>query len=399
MSIGSGTLGSMNPTLLAAKPYVMAELDRQKQARLKAGLPVYDFGVGDPIEPTPPFIIEAVRRSVPEVSQYPSVAGTKALREAAAAWAKRRFGVALDPDTQILPTAGSKEAIFHLALVLVDPATSKRRVVYPTPGYPIYEPGALFAGAVPHPVPLSARTDFAFDLADVPAAALAETRLLWVNYPHNPTGKVVGRDYYQRLVAGCRQHGIVLASDECYVDLAFDAEAASVLQVATTGVLAFFSLSKRSGMTGYRSGFIAGDPELIALYRKFRAFMGVAGTEFVQGAAVAAWSDDAHVAERKAVFEAKRDLVLPALRRLGYEVGASEGTFFLWPKVPASGRDRGDAYAHSARLLEAGIIVSPGDTFGPGGEGYVRVALVPPLETCRAALAVWERIGISRGGR
>lgn len=384
----------MNAALLATKPYVMAELDRLKQARLAARLPVYDFGVGDPIEPTPPFIVEALRRAVPEVSQYPSVAGTKALRQACADWVRRRFGVTLDPETQILPTAGSKEAIFHLALVLVDPSTARRRVVYPTPGYPIYEAGALFAGAVAHPVPLSARTDFAFDLGDVPEAALAETRLLWVNYPHNPTGKVVGREYYRALVDGCRRHGIVLASDECYVDLAFDAEAASVLQVSTEGVLAFFSLSKRSGMTGYRSGFVAGDPELIALYRKFRAFMGVAGAEFVQAAAVAAWSDDAHVAERAAVFKAKRDLVLPALRRLGYEVRASEGTFFLWLRVPPGGRDGGDAHAHAARLLESGIIVSPGDAFGPGGEGYVRVALVPPLETCRAALEVWERIGI-----
>lgn len=383
----------MNRALLATKPYVMAELDRQKRARLDAGLPVYDFGVGDPTLPTPPFIVEALKTAVPAVSQYPSVAGTRALREACAAWVRRRFAVALDPETQVLPTAGSKEAIFHLAMVLVDPATAKRRVVYPTPGYPIYEPGALFAGATPHPVPLSARTDFAFDLSDVPAEALAETRLLWVNYPHNPTGKVVGRDYYVRLATACRERGVVLASDECYVDLAFDAESASVLQATTTGVLAFFSLSKRSGMTGYRSGFVAGDPELVALYRKFRAFMGVAGAEFVQGAALAAWSDDMHVAERKAAFKAKRDLVLPALRRLGYEVGASEGTFFLWLRVPPSGRDRGDAHAHAARLLEAGIIVSPGDAFGPGGEGYVRVALVPPLETCRAALAVWERVG------
>ncbi len=226
----------------------------------------------------------------------------------------------------------------------------------------------------------------------MPPAVLDETRLLWVNYPHNPTGKVVGRAYYERLVAGCRAHGIVLASDECYVDLAFDAEAASVLQVATKGVLAFFSLSKRSGMTGYRSGFVAGDPELIALYQKFRAFMGVAGPEFVQAAATAAWSDDRHVEARRAVFKAKRDLVLPRLRRLGYEVGASEGTFFLWLRVPPGGRDRGDAHAHAARLLEAGIIVSPGDAFGPGGEGYVRVALVPPIDRCREALSVWEDV-------
>jgi succinyldiaminopimelate transaminase len=384
----------MNPTLLATKPYVMAELDRLKRARLEAGLPVYDFGVGDPIEPTPDFIREAARRAVPEVSQYPTVAGTRAFREAAAGWVRRRFGVSLDPETQVLPTAGSKEAIFHLALVLVDPAERRRRVVYPTPGYPIYEPGALFAGATPHPVPLSARTDFAFDLADVPADILAETRLLWVNYPHNPTGKVVGRAYYDRLVEGCRRHGIVLASDECYVDLAFDAEAGSVLQATTSGVLAFFSCSKRSGMTGFRSGFVAGDPELIALYRKYRAFMGVAGPEFVLAAATAAWRDDRHVEARRAVFEAKRAAMLPALRRLGYEVGASEGTFFLWLRVPPGGRDRGDARAHAARLLDAGLIVSPGDAFGPGGEGYVRVALVPPLQACRAALAVWEGVGL-----
>ncbi|HWP34956.1 MAG TPA: succinyldiaminopimelate transaminase [Thermodesulfobacteriota bacterium] len=382
----------MNPALLAAEPFVMAELGRLKAARLAAGLPVYDFGVGDPIEPTPPFIREALVRAVPAVSQYPSVAGTPELRRAAAGWVERRFGVRLDPDTQILPTMGSKEAIFHLPMVLVDPAERRRRVVYPTPAYPIYEPGALFAGAIAHPVPLSPATDFVFDLEALPPAVREETRLLYVNYPHNPTGKVVGRAFYERLAAGCQAHGIVLASDECYVDLAFEAEAASVLEVTTRGVLAFFSLSKRSGMTGYRSGFVAGDPELIARYRKYRAFMGVAGAEFVQGAAVAAWSDDGHVAERRAIFRAKRELMRPALERLGYRVRASEGTFFLWLALPPGGRDRGDARAHATRLLEAGILVAPGDAFGPGGEGHIRVALVPPLEACREALAVWERV-------
>lgn len=380
----------MNPALRALKPYPMAQLQARKAALVKAGKRVFDFGTGDPVEPTPAFIPEALKAAVPTISQYPSVSGTPGLRTAAAGYVQRRFGVTVDAATQVLPSAGSKEAIFHLALAFLDPASEKNAVVFGTPGYPVYESGALFAGGESIPVVLDRDHGYRLELERLPPEVLARTAIVWLNYPHNPTGACVDLGYLAAQLAVCRTHGILLASDECYQDLWFGDAAMppSALQVAgpdLRGMLAFHSCSKRSGMTGYRSGFIAGDASLISAFRGWRAHFGVGSPTFIEHAATAAWNDDAHAADRRTIFAAKYRLLAEGLQALGIQTLPSQAGLYIWAQVP--GGEHADAYA--ARCLDAGIVVSPGGFFGAGADTWFRLALVPTLDECREALAAW----------
>ncbi len=377
----------MNPLLRALKPYPMAELQARKAALAKAGKTVFDFGTGDPIEPTPSFIPEALRQAVPAVSQYPSVAGTPTLRQAAAEYLGRRFGVRIDPATQVLPSAGSKEAIFHLPLAFLDPSSGRDTVVHGTPGYPVYQSGALFAGGREHAVVLERARGYRLELERLPRDVLERTAIAWINYPHNPTGACVDRGYFAAQAAAANANGILLASDECYQDLWFDGAEPppSLLEATTQGVLAFHSCSKRSGMTGYRSGFIAGDAALIGAYRGWRAHMGVGSPTFIENAAAMAWSDDTHAAARRQVFAAKYRVLATGLAAKGIEILPSHAGLYLWAKVP--GGASADTYA--TRCLEAGIVISPGGFFGAGADGWFRLALVPSLDDCATALAAW----------
>jgi acetylornithine aminotransferase len=375
-----------NPVLGEVQKNLMVELDERRRALVSGGKRLFDFGLGDPREPTPAFVKDTLRASVPDVSQYPSPFGTLALRRAAAGYLLRRFGVTVDPETQVLACAGAKEAIFHLPLAFAgDPR--RRKVVMPDPGYPTYEVGARFAGLEPVKVPLSTRRRFLLDPEDVGEAVLRETLIFWLSYPHNPTGAVAPRDYLHRVGAAARKYGFVVASDECYADIYFGAPPPSMLEVQVENVVAIHSCSKRSGMTGYRSGFMAGDPDLMETLRKLRSHPGVASPEFVAPTAVAAWNEDAHVEERREIFRAKRDLFLRFFAEHGLQADASEATLYLWVKVPA--RESSGGYAR--RLLEEGIVVAPGTAFG-AGEGYVRVALVPTLAECEEAVRAWARV-------
>jgi len=377
-----------NPVLGQIQKNLMVALDERKAQLRAAGKTLFDFGLGDPREPTPAFLREALRGAVPQVSQYPSAMGTPALRQAVAGYLGRRFGVAVDPETQVVPATGAKETIFHLPFALAgDPRRTK--VVMPDPGYPTYEVGARFAGLEPVKVALTARRRFLVEPDEVGEAVLAETLIFWINYPHNPTGAVAPRDYLERVGAAARRHGFVVASDECYADIYFGEPPLSMLQVQVENAVAIHSCSKRSGMTGYRSGFVAGDADVVAVLKRFRSHPGVASPDFVTAAAVAAWSDDAHAAERRAVFGRKRDLFLELFRSRGLAVHGSEATLYLWLEVPGGL----DAAGYAARLLEAGIVVAPGPAFG-AGEGYVRVALVPTLDECRLALQRWAEVAI-----
>jgi acetylornithine aminotransferase len=376
-----------NPVLGQIPKNLMVELDERRRALVAGGKRLFDFGLGDPKEPTPAFVKEALRAAVPEVSQYPSAFGAPALRKAAAAYLRRRFGVGVDPETQVLACAGAKEAIFHLPLAFAGGDPARRKVVIPDPGYPTYEVGARFAGLEPVLVPLTARRRFLLDPEDVGEEVLRQTLLYWVSYPHNPTGAVAPRDYLRRVGDAARKYGFVVVSDECYADIYFGAPPASMLEVQTENVLVVHSCSKRSGMTGYRSGFIAGDPDLVAVLRRLRSHPGVGSPEFVGPAAVAAWSEDAHAAERREIFRQKRDRFLRFFAEHGLEADASEATLYLWVKVPAG--ETSGSYAR--RLLEEGIVVAPGTAFG-AGEGYVRVALVPTLAECEEAVRAWARV-------
>ena len=375
------------PTLAGMATYPFVRLEEARRRLVADGVDVIDFGKGDPNEPTDPIIREALVAAVPERSPYPLAQGLPELREAVAGWCARRFGVALDPDTEIVPTYGSKEAIFSLAQVLVDPRSERRLVLWGEPAYPVYERGALFAGAEVGTVPLVREHGFVPDLGAVDPPTWERTAIVWVNYPNNPTGAVAPLSFYEELAELAARHDFVVASDEAYSELWFDEPPPSALQVPDRSrVIVFQTLSKRSSMTGYRSGFVAAPPEVIAALKAYRPTVGTAPQEFVQRASVVAWGDERHVEQTRARYRAKREVLMPVLAARGWEVVASEATMYLWVAIPTG--ESGEAVA--LRLLEHGVIVSPGTFFGPSGEGYVRFALVPTLEECRRAAAILE---------
>lgn len=384
-----------SPVLAELATYPFSRLEEAKRKVRERGVELIDFGIGDPQEPTAPLIREALAAAITETSSYPLSAGLPELRAAIAGWAERRFGRTLDPATQIVPTYGSKEAIFSFAFATVDVASGKDTVVVTEPGYPVQERGARFAGARVLSLPLLAENGFLPDLDAIPAEEWDRISLFWVNYPSNPTGAVAPLAFYEALAARARAHDFLLCSDEAYSELWFDAPTASAFQVADpTGpgarplqnIVVFNTLSKRSSMTGYRSAFIAGDTEVIAAMRLFRPSIGTAPQEFVQRASVVAWGDEAHVDEARARYAAKRAVLLPALARVGLAVVASEATFYLWVRVPAGFTSEGFA----EKLLEGGLVLTPGSYLGPSGEGYVRFALVPTVERCERAARILE---------
>jgi succinyldiaminopimelate transaminase len=366
----------LSPVLEGLRAYPFLRLTAAKNERVARGEQVVDFGIGEPREETPAFIRQALVAAIEPLSTYPAAEGLPELREAIAAWAGRRFGAALDPATEVVPTLGSKEAIFHLAQV-VGPGA----VAVTTPGYPVPERGALFAAREVVEAPLLAESGFLPDLDALPLANLA---LLWLNYPNNPTAATVPPQFLERAAALAREHDFVLASDEAYSEIYFGPDPpASALSLADrSNVVAFNTLSKRSSMPGYRSGFAAGDPEIVAALKRYRPNVGVAPQEFIQRAAAAAWRDEDHVDAVREVYRAKRDVVLPAFEALGLMHAGGDASFFLWLALPA-GESSSERFA--TRLLDRGVLVAPGAYFGAAGEGYVRVALVPTLDECRRA--------------
>ena len=384
----------MNKILESLRPYPMDELNRIKQSLKEKGVKIYDFGTGDPKEPTPEFIREAIKNAIPEVSQYPTVAGKKELREAISSYIQRRFNVFLDPDTQIIPSNGSKEAIFHFPLVFIDPSEEKKTVIFGTPAYPVYERGTLFANGNVYPVKLKEEDNFLLRLDKLPEEVLKKTKIVWINYPHNPTGAMADKAYLKDVYDICNQYGIILCSDECYIDLYFEEKPPSVLEVGEKNVVAFHSLSKRSGMTGYRSGFVAGDKDIIQKYKKYRTSFGVATPEFIQEGAKVAWSDDNHVLERNKIFKEKRDIFINFFNQIGLDYLYPKATFYFWVKSP----DGIPAKEYVKTLLEHGIVVSIGENFCAGVEiqnnscesQFFRIALVPTVDECKEAVRVWK---------
>jgi succinyldiaminopimelate transaminase len=377
----------ISPTLARMETYPFVRLDEARRRLESAGVDVIDFGRGDPRESTDPLIRQALVDNLTEESSYPAAAGLPELRAAVADWCARRFGVELDPSTEIVPTLGSKEAIFSLAQVLVDPRADKRLVVIPEPAYPVYERGAVFAGAEVEYVPLLETNDFLPDLDAIDDDVWRRTAIFWVNYPNNPTGAVAPLSFYERLAELARTYEFAIASDEAYSELWFDEPPVSALQVADRGnTIVFNTLSKRSSMTGYRSAFVAAAPDVIAALKAYRPSVGTAPQEFVQRASVVAWADEAHVVRPREVYRRKRDVIAPVLERKGYRIAASTATMYLWVKVDEPAEEL------ATRLLEHGVVISPGTFFGPSGEGYVRFALVPTLEECSRAAVVLEEV-------
>ena len=374
---------SLSPLLGELAQYPFARLDDWRAEARSRGIAVIDFGVGDPREPTPELVREALMDAIPEISSYPRAVGLPAYREAVAAWIGRRFGVEVDPAAEVVPTLGSKEAIFSFAQVAV--SAEKRIVAVPGLAYPVYERGARFAGADVVTVPLSEDRGWlpdldAFDRWD-------ELALFWTCYPNNPTGATAPLAFYEELAARAREHGFLVCSDEAYSELWFGEEPVSALQVAgRLNVVVFNTLSKRSSMTGIRCGFVCASREVCDALRAFRPSAGTAPQEFVQWAGTAALSDERHVEDVRAVYRRKRETLLPLLERKGLRLAGGDATFFLWLSVD------GPSETFARRLLEAGILVAPGSFFGADGEGCVRMALVPTQAECERAAAILEAV-------
>lgn len=365
--------------------YAFAEVDR-KVAELKGrGVDVIDFGVGDPTEPTPEIIRAALKRGVDAHASggYPSYIGSREFRGTVAAWTKRRFGAELDPETEISATIGSKEAVFNFPEAVIDPGDV---VLVPNPGYPPYARGTRFAEGQVHFLNLLPENGFLPDLDAVPPDVLRRAKLLWINYPNNPTGACAPRGFFEKAVAFGRKHGIIVASDEAYTENFYGAPPPSILEFGREGVIAFQSLSKRSCMTGYRVGWVAGDREIVGAFKKLKTNVDSGTPLFIQDAAVAALGDESHVEELRGLYRKKRDLIVDAFVAAGLPECRPEATLYIWQRVP-----EGETSASFAeRLLgpAIAIVVTPGSMVserapaGNPGEGYVRLALVPTLNQC-----------------
>jgi succinyldiaminopimelate transaminase len=379
----------ISPVLTATGTYPFVRLEEAKRRLAAEGVELIDFGKGDPREETDPLIRRALVESVEPLSSYPLAEGLPELREAAAAWCERRFGVELDPESEVIPTYGSKEAIFHLAQVVIDRGSEKNLVLSTEPGYPVYDRGALFAGAEVEQLPLLEANEFLPDLDAIDEGTWSRTAIFWINYPNNPTGAVAPLAFLEGLASLAAEHDFLLAADEAYTELWFDEPPHSALEASDRSRVAVFqTLSKRSSMTGYRSGFVAGSTELISALRQYRPTVGTAPQEFVQRASVVAWNDEEHVERTREIYRRKRDVLLPALRGRGIRVAGSAATMYLWLEVP----DGEGSEELAERLLEHGLIVSPGTFFGSSGEGYWRLALVPTEAECERAAEILERV-------
>ncbi|MDB5750115.1 MAG: aminotransferase-like protein [Ramlibacter sp.] len=387
----------MNPLLSRLQPYPFARL-----RELFAGVtpnPAYrhiSLGIGEPKHPTPAFIKQALAAALEtpghDLAGYPPTAGTRELRTACTGWVQRRYGIALDPQTQVLPVNGSREALFAFAQAVIDP-TRPAVVVCPNPFYQIYEGAALLSGAQPYYVPSDPARNFAIDWDSVPEATWAKTQLLFVCSPGNPTGAVMPLDEWRKLFALQDKHGFVIASDECYSEIYFRAEpplggleaAAQLGRTDFKQLVAFTSLSKRSNVPGMRSGFVAGDAGLLQQFLLYRTYHGSAMSPIVQAASAAAWSDEAHVVDNREQYRRKFAQVTPLLEPV-LDVRLPDAGFYLWAGVRGS-----DTAFARALLAQYNVVVLPGSFLGREahganpGAGRVRMALVADTAECLEA--------------
>jgi len=391
----------MNPRLALLNPYPFERWRALTQDIQPApGLAPISLGIGEPRHQTPALIEEALVRALPGLSSYPATLGEPALREAIAGWVQRRYGVAVDAATQVLPVTGSREALFAFAQTVVDPSREGATVVCPNPFYQIYEGAALLAGARTAFVAGNARHNFAAEWDSVDDATWARTQLLYTCSPGNPTGAVMPLDEWRLLFELSDRHGFVIASDECYSEIYFrdDAPLGSLQAAQLLGrhdfrnLVAFTSLSKRSNVPGLRSGFVAGDAALLKSFLLYRTYHGSAMSPLVQRASIAAWGDEAHVTVNRALYRAKFAQLTPLLAEV-LDVALPDAAFYLWAGLPQRLRDAGMDDIGFARglLAQYNVQVLPGSLLAREvhghnpGAGRIRMALVAPADDCLEA--------------
>jgi LL-diaminopimelate aminotransferase len=367
--------------LEAVPPYLFAELERKIEDRERAGIDVISLGIGDPDLPTPEPVVEALATAArdPATHQYPSNRGTPAFRGAVAAFYDRRFGVRIDPDTEVIPVLGGKEGVAHVALATLDPGDT---ALAPDPGYPPYTSGPVFAGAHVHYLPLREEQGFLPDLDGAP-----DGHLLFLNYPNNPTGATAEIDFFERAVGFARTNGVIVVHDNAYSEITFDGyRAPSFLEAkgAKDVGVEIFSLSKGWNMTGWRAGWIAGNAEIVERYRHLKTNLDSGMFEAVQHAAVAALTKAGDFPRQMSeIYQRRRDLVTDGLRAIGLDVSPPRATPYFWARVP-----EGYTSATFAELVleQANVVVSPGGAYGPSGEGFVRLSLTVPDDRLEEAV-------------
>ena len=364
----------------ALPPYLFAQIDQKKREKLAQGVDVIDLGVGDPDLPTPKPIVEAMQRAVekPEHHRYPSYEGMLSFRQAVADWYKRRFGVELDPQKEVVALIGSKEGIAHFPLAFVNPGDV---VLCPDPAYPVYKIGTLFAGGEPYILPLKEENGFLPDFKSVPKDVLKRAKIIWVNYPNNPTSATATESFYKELIEWARENNIIVASDLAYSEIYFGNEKPmSILQIegAKEVAIEFHSFSKTFNMTGWRLGMAVGNEKLIAGLGKVKTNVDSGQFQAVQEAGITALNlPEEELQKIRDTYKERRSAMVKALEEVGLKVYPSDATFYLWVKVP-------EGYTSAefvSRLLdECGIVCTPGNGFGEYGEGYFRISLTVPTQ-------------------
>ena len=378
----------------ALPPYLFAEIDRKKRAALAKGVDLIDLGIGDPDIPTPGRIIERLAETAtkPANHRYPSSSGMMEFRQAVADWYGKRFGVTLDPATEVVSLIGSKEGVANMAVAYVDPGDV---VLVPTPGYPVYEIGTNFNGGEVFFMPLRRENGFLPDLSSIPADVLGRAKMMWLNYPNNPTGAVADETFLKEAVDFARRHNIVLCHDAAYTELGFDGyRAPSILQVdgAKEVAIEFHSLSKTFNMTGWRIAMAVGCPELVATLGQVKSNVDSGVFQPVQEAAVLALEHAEEFLEPiREVYQERRDTLLNGLHQAGFELPAPRATFYVWLPVPGGWTSTD----FTARLLdEAGIVTTPGNGFGEPGEGFIRLTLCSPADRLKEAVERLRQVSL-----
>jgi LL-diaminopimelate aminotransferase len=370
-------------------PYLFATIDKMKDEALARGVDLINLSIGDPDVPTPQHIVEAMQAAVvkAEHHQYPSYEGMLSFRTAVAEWYKARFNVTLDAKTEVLSLIGSKEGIGHIPLAFVNPGDV---VLVPSPGYPVYPVGTLFAGGESHLMPLLEKNNYLPDFTIIPEDVLKRAKLMFLNYPNNPTSAGAPKSFYEEAIALAKKYNIIICHDAAYSEVYFDGERPmSFLEVdgAKEVGIEFHSLSKTYNMTGWRIGFAVGNAQVLAGLGKIKSNLDSGVFQAVQEASIVALrTDDAILADLRRIFEERRDVMYEGLTSLGLKVQKPQATFYLWAKVP-DGHDSSGFVAHL--LNNAGVLGTPGVGFGAPGEGYIRFALTKPVGRIREAV---ERI-------
>jgi LL-diaminopimelate aminotransferase len=367
-------------------PYLFAEIDRLKEEAKSKGLDIINLGIGDPDQPTPSYIIAELEKAArdPRNHRYADYEGLPELRKAISSWYRERFGVELNPEDEVLPLIGAKEGIGHLPLACINPGDV---VLIPDPGYPVYRAGTIFAGGIPCPMPLRKENGFLPDLEDIDRESLKKAKIIFLNYPNNPTGAIAERDFFERVVKFASTKGIVVCHDATYSEVSYDGyKPLSLLQIegAKEVGIEFHSLSKTYNMTGWRIGWVSGNARVLKSLREIKTNLDSGIFQAIQYAGIKALSGPHDCVERmRKIYQERRDVLAQGLKDLGWEFEKPKATFYLWVSVP---RGHTSTQWAASLLQNSGVVVTPGVGFGKYGEGYIRIALTVDKERLVEAL-------------